>query len=87
MSTFLRRRFSENLYRHRMDLGISQEELGTRASLHRNVVGELERGARMPALDTVLKLAAGLDLPPSSLIEGIAWCGSEFGPPVAGSST
>lgn len=87
MSIYLKRRFSQNLYRHRMARGISQEELGDRASLHRNVVGELERGARLPALDTVLKLAAGLELPPSSLLEGIAWCGTDFGPPVADSST
>lgn len=74
----IKRRFGEQLRRLREEAEISQEELGLRASLHRNVVGELERGSRMPYLDTILKLAAGLSLPPCELIEGITWVPDEF---------
>lgn len=78
MSASLKRRFGEQLRRLRQEAGLSQEELGLRASLHRNVVGELERGSRMPYLDTILKLAAGLSIPPSGLIEGMVWAPEEF---------
>jgi ribosome-binding protein aMBF1 (putative translation factor) len=48
--------------------GLSQEELGFRARLHRNYVGALERGEINPTFRVLLKLAKGLDLPLSELI-------------------
>lgn len=54
------RRFGENLERIRSRTGISQEELGFRAELHRTAVGQLERGMTVPRLDTVVKLAGSL---------------------------
>jgi transcriptional regulator with XRE-family HTH domain len=59
-------RFSENLIRFRKLADISQEELGLRADLHRTEIGVLERGARMPQLDTIPKLAGGLTIPRAS---------------------
>ena len=47
---------------------ISQEELGFRASLHRNYVGAIERGEINPTFSTLLTLADGLDVELSSLI-------------------
>lgn len=41
-------------------------------------MGALERGARLPQLDTVLKLAFALSVPPGELIEGMAWVFGEF---------
>lgn len=68
------RRFGENLRRVRRQADISQEELGFRSGLHRTEVGLLERGARVPRLDTLLKLAAGLDIRiESPLFEGMSW--------------
>ena len=66
-------RFGENLmiYRRRADL--SQEELGFRASLHRTEIGELERGVRVPRIDTLVKLAGALSVPPGDLLKGIVW--------------
>jgi transcriptional regulator with XRE-family HTH domain len=66
-------RFGENLTRCRRDAGLSQEELGVRASLHRTEIGLLERGERLPRIDTVIKLAGALSIPPAELIEGIDW--------------
>ena len=67
------RRFSENLRRHRKAADISQEELGLRCSLHRTEIGLLERGARVPRIDTLIKIASAMKIPPAELIEGITW--------------
>lgn len=48
--------------------GLSQEELGFRARLHRNYVGAIERGEINPTFRVLLKLAAGLSTPLSQLI-------------------
>ena len=66
-------RFGENLARHRVAAGLSQEELGVRASLHRTAVGQLERGERVPRADTVVKLAGSLAIKPELLLEGLEW--------------
>jgi transcriptional regulator with XRE-family HTH domain len=65
--------FGENLHRCRKEAGFSQEELGIRASLHRTEIGLLERGARMPRIDTVIKLATALELEPARLLKDIVW--------------
>jgi transcriptional regulator with XRE-family HTH domain len=66
-------RFGKNLNRCRKRAGLSQEEVGIRASLHRTEIGLLERGERVPRIDTVIKLAGALSVHPSELIEGIGW--------------
>lgn len=48
--------------------GLSQEELGFRAKLHRNYVGAVERGEVNPTFRTLLALMCGLDLPLSELM-------------------
>lgn len=55
-------RFGQNLRRYRRVADLSQEQLGIRAGLHRTEIGLLERGARTPRIDTLLKLATGLDI-------------------------
>jgi transcriptional regulator with XRE-family HTH domain len=67
------RQFGANLRRARRRADLSQEQLGLRASLHRTEIGLLERGARMPRIDTLVKLATALQMRPDELIEGIAW--------------
>src|SRR5215213_9492818 len=49
--------------------GLSQEELGFRAKLHRNYVGAIERGEINPTLRVILKLSNGLQMWPSQLAE------------------
>jgi two-component system, response regulator len=46
----------------RRRLGISQEELGDRAGLHRTYVCDIERGARNVSLESIDKLAAALQI-------------------------
>jgi transcriptional regulator with XRE-family HTH domain len=67
------KRFGGNLVRCRKRAGLSQEELGFRASLHRTQIGVLERGARLPRIDTLIKLAGALEVSPDDLLEGIVW--------------
>lgn len=65
--------FGENLARHREAAGLSQEETGIRADLHRTEISQLERGLRTARIDTLVKLAGTLGVEPSVLLEGIAW--------------
>lgn len=68
------KRFGENLRRLRKRADISQEELGLRCSLHRTEIGLLERGARVPRIDTLIKIASGLGVRiDCKLLDGITW--------------
>ncbi|MBK5218523.1 MAG: helix-turn-helix transcriptional regulator [Thermoleophilia bacterium] len=69
----VREQFAANLVRCRKRAGISQEELGFRASLHRTEIGMLERGIRMARIDTLVKLAGALEVEPRELLAGIVW--------------
>lgn len=62
----------ENLARARKRAGLSQEGFGVMASL-RTEVSLLERGMRLPKIDTVIKLAGALEIPIEALIDGIGW--------------
>jgi transcriptional regulator with XRE-family HTH domain len=66
-------RFGQNLRRCRRRAGFSQEELGMRSSLHRTEIALLERGARVPRIDTLIKISSALSIPPVELIAGIEW--------------
>jgi transcriptional regulator with XRE-family HTH domain len=49
----LSRCLGENVLLARRRAGISQEELGFLSMLHRTEIGQLERGIRIPRMDTV----------------------------------
>jgi transcriptional regulator with XRE-family HTH domain len=66
-------RFGANLASARQAAGISQEELGIRASLHRTAIGQLERGERTARLDTFVKLVGSLGATPADLLAGLDW--------------
>lgn len=66
-------RFGENLKRVRADVGLSQEEVGIRAGLHRTEIGLLERGERIPRIDTAIKLASAVGASIDHLLTGIEW--------------
>ena len=82
----IQERFGENLRRARHAAGLSQEEAAVRASIHRTEIGLLERGERMPRIDTAIKMAGAVGVPPAELFEGIVWkpgntTRGEFKPP------
>jgi transcriptional regulator with XRE-family HTH domain len=66
-------RLGENLARHRKQADLSQEALGFLADLHRTEIGMLERGTRLPRIDTLLKLAGALEIEPGRLLDGMDW--------------
>jgi transcriptional regulator with XRE-family HTH domain len=53
----------------RLRRGLSQEKLAELADLHRNYVGGVERGERNISLLNIVKLAHGLNVRPSRLVE------------------
>jgi transcriptional regulator with XRE-family HTH domain len=67
------RQFGANLRIVRKRAGLSQEEVGARALLHRTEIGLLERGARVPRIDTLIKLTSGLGVGIDCLLDGITW--------------
>ena len=66
-------RFGQNLARCREGADVSQEELSFRASIHRTEVSLLERGERMPRVDTALRIAGSLGVPLDDLVTGLEW--------------
>lgn len=65
--------FGQNLSRCRKRADLSQEELSVRASLHRTEISQLERGLRIARIDTLIKLAASLEVSADELLEGLDW--------------
>lgn len=63
--------FGSNLFMVRRRAYLSQEQLSRRAALHRTEIGLLERGLRVPRLDTIVKLADGLEVSPGTLLAGL----------------
>jgi transcriptional regulator with XRE-family HTH domain len=74
------RQFGTNLAGQRQRAGISQEELGIRADVHRTEISQLERGLRVPRLDTIVKLRDVLGVATDELIAGIAWHPASISP-------
>lgn len=71
--------FAANLRRLRKAAGLSQEEVGRRSSLHRTEVGLLERAARVPKVDTLIKVASAIGVSPAQLLDGISWTPAVIG--------
>jgi transcriptional regulator with XRE-family HTH domain len=71
--TRVTRRFAKNLVALRRQSGLSQERVASRSGLHRTEISLLERGLRVPRLNTIVRLAGGVDREPCDLFAGMAW--------------
>ncbi|MFN0133121.1 MAG: helix-turn-helix domain-containing protein [Phycisphaerales bacterium] len=60
--------FGERVRQVRTERGLSQEQLGFDAGLHRTAISFIERGQRSATLETVEKLARALKVEPSELM-------------------
>ena len=67
-----RRIFAENLRKARLAKGLSQEDLGELANLHRTYVGSIERAERNVSIDNIERLAVAVGVSPASLLKGNA---------------
>jgi transcriptional regulator with XRE-family HTH domain len=63
--------FGKRVRELRLKRHLSQEKLAELADLHRNYVGGVERGERNVSLVNIVKLAHGLSVRPTSLIDPI----------------
>jgi transcriptional regulator with XRE-family HTH domain len=57
-----------NIKRYRKLTGLSQEELGEKAGLHRTYIGSVERGERNITLDSLQEIADALHVAPVQLV-------------------
>ena len=60
--------FKENVKYYRKQLNLTQESLAKLSGLSTNYVGEIERTGRKATLETVEKIAKGLNMEPSLLL-------------------
>ncbi|MCU1392648.1 MAG: transcriptional regulator [Ilumatobacteraceae bacterium] len=64
--------FASRVRDYRGQLGLSQEELASRAGMHRTFVSRVERAETMVSLQTLVRLAEALSQDPCSLVHGLA---------------
>jgi transcriptional regulator with XRE-family HTH domain len=64
----LRAVLANNIRQCRHRLGLSQEQLGDLAGLHRTYVGAVERGERNLTVDNIEKIARALQVTPDVLL-------------------
>lgn len=64
----LRKSFGEKVREIRTKLGLSQEELGFKANIHRTYIGAVERGEQNVSLDNIGKIANALSVKTGDLL-------------------
>jgi transcriptional regulator with XRE-family HTH domain len=65
------RRFGQQVCNLREQRGLSQEKLAEAAGVHRTFVGRVERGETNVTLFNILRIAKGLGVKASKLIESV----------------
>ena len=65
----IRRRLGLNIKKLREAKGLSQEEFGFKADIHRTYVSDVERGSRNPTISVVEKFAKALNVTPGFLLD------------------
>jgi transcriptional regulator with XRE-family HTH domain len=60
--------FGERVRKRRLELGLSQESAAVRCGIHWTQLGKVERGQRSLRLETIVKIAGGLDIDAGSLV-------------------
>ena len=59
---------AQNLRRLRTSAGLSQEELADRAGIHRTYISSVERAQRNVSIDSLFKIAHGLEVSAQELV-------------------
>ena len=63
--------FGERVRARRLELGLSQEAAAVRCGIHWTQLGKVERGQRSLRLETIVKIAGGLDVDPGKLVTAL----------------
>ncbi|MFH1192584.1 MAG: helix-turn-helix transcriptional regulator [bacterium] len=61
-------KFGEKVRTERCKLGFSQEELASKAGVHRTYIGMIERAEKNITLESIQKIARALNLPLEKLM-------------------
>jgi transcriptional regulator with XRE-family HTH domain len=62
-------KFGNKVRERRTALGLSQEELASRAGVHRTYVGMIERAEKNITLENIQKIAKALEIPLDKLMD------------------
>ncbi len=62
MNNDINKIFGQRVSTLRKQLQISQEELAYKCGFHRTYIGSIERGEKSPTLNTIEKIAKGLNI-------------------------
>lgn len=63
--------FGERVRNRRAALGLSQETAAVRCGIHWTQLGKVERGQRSLRLETIIKIADGLEIDAGDLVTGL----------------
>lgn len=63
--------FGQRVRDRRQELGLSQEVAAVRCGIHWTQLGKVERGQRSLRLETIVKIAHGLDVEVGRLVDGL----------------
>lgn len=63
--------FGERVRDRRQQLGLSQEAAAVRCGIHWTQLGKVERGQRSVRLETLVRIARGLDIDAGTLVSGL----------------
>ena len=66
-----RKILGENIRANRQRLKWSQEKLAEKSDLHRNYIGDIERGEENVSVDALKRIAAALKVQLSDLVRGV----------------
>jgi transcriptional regulator with XRE-family HTH domain len=55
----------------RQKLGLTQEQVAERAELHRNYVGDIERGLKEPTVGVFIRLCRAVKLQPTEVLNAV----------------
>ncbi len=69
MSTKILKLFAKKVKGVRLKKGLSQEDFADICNLDRTYIGRLERMERNPSLETLYKIACGLDIELTELLD------------------
>lgn len=61
--------FGKAVRARRIEVGLSQEDLASTASVERSHMGKIERGEHMPNFVLILRLAIALNIPAGELVD------------------